>query len=342
MSIKTFPQTSLGAAAVAVVEKIEPKREPFAPGIYFNLEEDSYHADEAFGSTDIRRLARDPRSAWWESRFNQMRDDEDDDEKGAAKEAKVIGKATHAAVLEGREALEERFAPTFHKGNVKAGKDERAAIIASGKEPIKFKRWKRIQLAASIIRNDPEVGEAFTNTIATELSVFWVCSRSGMRKKARFDAVKPRSIVDFKTITNRDDIPFEELCKRHIGRYGYYTQAECYKDAWEQIPGMIDSGLVFNSPSNEAVSRLARASSQKLTAFVFVFLQKEGAPLVWGTTISPGNGIIDHARADIETAEANWIEYIQRFGGTDTPWITSKPLEELDMNEIPSWSFRRY
>ena len=340
--ISTLPLTSLGAAAAAVVEEIEVAPLQFrAPGVYFGLPEDDYHADPSLGSTDMRLLARDPREFWWQSRFNLMRDDEDEEESAASREAKMIGRATHAAVLEGREALEARFAPAYHKGNVKAGKDERAAIIEDGKEPVKFKRWRRIVLAASIIRSDPHVGEAFSNPIATELSVFWRCPRSGIPKKARFDAVKPRSLADFKTIANRDRIPFEEMCCRHIGSYGYHTQAECYRDGWAEVHKLLDLGAVFGEPTRGALDRLKRAAQNGLTVFAFVFLQKAGAPLVWGTTLTAGNPILDEARREIEIAESNWREYVEKFGGFDQPWLTSNPLRELDVSDIPAWAFRR-
>lgn len=337
--IATAPLTTLGAAAAAVVADIKPpKPAPFEPGIYFGLDEDAYHADAALGSTDIRRLARDPRAFWWESRFNPY--SEEDDEKKDS-DAKIVGHAIHSAVLEGREALEARFAPTFHKGNVKEGKEERKTIEAQGKTPIKFSKWQRALLASAIIRNDENVGDAFRNTIGTEVSVFYVCKRSGMRKKARFDAIKPKSIVDLKSITNRDDVNFEDLCHRHIGAYGYYTQGACYMDAWAEIPALIASGSVFNAPSAEAVGRLAKAATSALTAFTFVFLQKEGAPLVYGTHMSPGNPLFDQGRVDIERAEENWTRCIKKFGSVDVPWIESRPLAELDISDIPAWAFRR-
>ncbi|HEY8066574.1 MAG TPA: PD-(D/E)XK nuclease-like domain-containing protein [Methylosinus sp.] len=342
MTIETFQTTTLGAAAAAVVEGLTPKREPFAPGIYFGLDEEVYHADEALGSTDMRLLARNAREFWWKSKFNPIRDDEDEEETAQSKETKIVGRAMHAAVLEGHEALKDRYAPTFHKGNVKAGIAERAAIVSAGKEPIKFKRWRRILLASSLIRNDPECGSAFSNPIATELSVFWICGRSGMRKKMRLDAIKPKSLVDFKTIVNRDDVPFEQLCLTHIGRYGYYAQAECYRDGWAEVPALIASGAVFGAPSTEAVDRLRQAAERDLTAFTFVFLQKTGAPAVFGTTISPGNGIADNGRAIVAQAEANWKEFNERFGGTETPWMVPQPLRELDINDIPPYAFRRY
>lgn len=307
------------------------------PGIYFGLDEDDYHADKANGSTDIRKLAKDPENWWWDSRHNPNRDDDSDDS-----EAKMVGRAIHAAVLEGREALEARFAPQMHPGNIKAGKDEKAAIEAAGKTPIKFKAWKRIQIASAMVRQDPECGAAFTNLIGTEVSVFWTCEKTGMAKKCRFDGLKPRAIVDLKSITNRDGIDFEELCHRHIGSYGYFIQAAHYMDGWSQLSKLVDKMLVYgmNAAPKGTLERLAKAAREPVAAFVLVFMQKNGAPLVWGTQISPGNELLERGRIEIDIAADQWKHYADEFG-IDTPWVTSRAFEECDINRIPAWAFRR-
>lgn len=311
------------------------KAEPFAPGIYFGLDEALYHADPALGSTDIRKLAACPPNFWWDSRFNPD-PDEDAEEKG---DAKIVGTAMHLCVLEGREKFEACFGPTFKPGNIKDGKDERAAIEAGGRTPIKWKFYKRILKASAIVRGNKYLGSAFTNTIGTEVSVFWTDPGTGMPKKCRFDAVKPRAAVDLKSITNRDGIDFVELCRRHIGSYKYHVQGLHYMDGWNQMAGLIDAGAVFDAPDAETIARLRSAAAQEVAAFIFVFVQKSGAPLTWGTQISPANGIFEAARNVIRTAEENWTANVARFG-LDTPWIEEKPLEELDINDIPAWTFR--
>lgn len=72
-----------------------------APGIYFNLSEDEYHADTALGSTDIKLLATQP----WVWQRNKLR----------PKARKVTddmkwGTALHCRVLEGKEVFHERYA----------------------------------------------------------------------------------------------------------------------------------------------------------------------------------------------------------------------------------------
>jgi hypothetical protein len=339
MGIETFPQTTLGAAAAAVVEGLVPKREPFAPGIYFGLDAADYHADQALGSTDIRRLAQSPQDFWFESRFNPMRDDDDDDDT----EAKAIGDAMHLMVLEGRDVLDRRYAPAWHPGNVKAGKDERALIVAKGKEPIKGKHWKRILTAGTIVRNNRYLRQAFETPIGNEVSVFWTDRETGMPKKARFDSLRPRAIVDLKSIANRDQIDFVTLCRKHIAVYRYYVQAAHYMDGWREMAALVQAGSVFGLPqsvdSERTLVRLTRAANQEAAAFVFIFVQKTGAPMAWGTQISPGNGLLDHGRAVIEQAMSNWKTFTERHGVTE-PWVFEEPLEELDVNDLPAWAFR--
>lgn len=339
MTIATFGTTTLGAAAAAVVEGLAPKREPFAPGIYFGLEASAYHADPALGSTDIRRLAQSPQDFWFESRFNPMRDEDEDD----GTEAKTVGDAMHLMVLEGRDVLERRYAPAWHPGNIKAGKDERATIAAKGKEPIKGKHWKRILTAGTVVRSNRYLSKAFEASIGNEVSVFWKDRETGMPKKARFDGLKPRAVVDLKSIVNRDQIDFVTLCRKHIAVYRYYVQATHYMDAWREMAALVKTGAVFGLPKSSegeaTLARLAVAANQEAAAFVFIFVQKTAAPLAWGTQISPGNGLLDHGRAVVEQAMSNWKLFTERHG-LNEPWVFEEPLEELDINDLPAWAFR--
>lgn len=311
---------------------------PLAPGIYFGLPEDRYHIDPALGSSDIRKLAVCPPNWWWESRFNP----DPDDEEGEKEEAKIVGTAMHKNILEGRELFEKLYAPAMLPGNIKEGKAERKAIEEAGKTPIRWRFYKRIMKAGSLVRSNPEHGDAFHNTIGTEVSIFWIDPKNGIRKKVRFDALKPIAGVDLKSITNRDGIDFVELCRRHIGTYKYFVQAAYYMDGWRQMAALVEAGKVFGLPDGDTttVDRLRAAAAKDAAAFVFVFVQKQSAPLSWATQISPENGIFDHGRAVIEQGEANWLAFSEKFG-LDTPWVEALPLEELDINDIPAWAFRK-
>lgn len=327
MTIETFPTTTLGAAAAAVVEKIAPKREPFAPGVYFGLDECAYRADPALGSTDMKKLADSPPDYWFESCHNPMREEDDDTP------ARRFGRAVHKFVLEGRSAFERAYAPTDFPGNIKAGKEERAAIEASGKEALKCSDWNRIMMAGTIIRANPSISSAFDGG-APEVSVFW--ERDGIRRKARFDYLKPRAVVDLKSNANQMRVDFVSSCRKSIAGYRYDVQLAHYFEAREHVAQFVYSGAI---DGDHDPAWLKRVAESKEFAFVWIFYQSQGAPLTWGTMVSPGNGVLDLARATLAKAEDNYREYIQRFG-LEAPWVLEQPLEELDVNDLPAWAYR--
>ena len=335
MTIETFPITTLGAAAAAVVEKIEPRREPFAPGIYFGLDEAAYHADPALGSTSMKKLADNPPAYWWDSPHNTMREEDTDTP------ARFFGRAVHKFVLEGREAFEAAYAPTDYSGSTKAGKEEREVIALEGKQPIKRDDWNRIMMAGTIIRANPEISGAFSGG-HPEVSIFW--DRDGIRRKARFDYLKPRAIVDLKSNANTMDIDFVASCRKSIATYRYDVQAAHYYEARSQVSSLFDAGSVFGDlgRGNQWMANaewLQKVATAKEWAFVWIFYQSTGAPLTWGTTLSPGNGVLDLARATLAKAEENYRTFVDRFG-LDRPWVITERLEELDINDLPGWMYR--
>lgn len=327
MSIETFPQTTLGAAAAAVINKIEPKRDPFAPGVYFGLDEATYHADPALGSTSMKKLAESPPDFWFDSPHNPMREEDDDTP------ARLFGRAVHKFVLEGREAFERGYAPADYPGNVKAGKEERERITAQGKQPIKRDDWNRIMMAGTIIRSNPSISTAFAGG-QPEVSVFW--ERDGIRRKARFDYLKPRAVVDLKSNANTMQTDFVTSCRKSIASYRYDVQAAHYFEARAQVGALAGDGAVIGDHDSEW---LRKVSATTEWAFVWIFYQSKGAPLTWGTTVSPGNGILDLARATLARSEENYKAFVDRFG-LDQPWVIEEPLTELDINDLPAWAFR--
>lgn len=72
-----------------------------APGIYFNLPEDIYHAVDALGSTSIKELAKKP-CKWQYDRLRPRKEIES--------EFIIWGSAWHCRVLEGRAAFDDRYA----------------------------------------------------------------------------------------------------------------------------------------------------------------------------------------------------------------------------------------
>lgn len=297
-------------------------------GVHFSMPEEVYHSAAALGSGDMKRAFTDCASYWFESPLNPMREQDD-----PATPAQIFGRAVHTNVLEGRAKFERLYAPTEHPGNVKAGKIEREEIAAAGKTPLKRADFDRIQQAAAMIRGNPHLAEAFVGG-QPEVSVFWTAN--GVPKKARFDYLKKRAIVDLKSLRNSRAIPFHEACKRAIAEWRYHYQAAHYLEGREAMRRLIGEGKVFGGADIDPDFMFDVARNAEY-AFVFVFFQAEGAPLSAGYSISPGNPILDIARSSLAIAEDNYRKCVERFG-LDTPWITAEPIAELFVDDLPPWA----
>jgi hypothetical protein len=295
-----------------------------ADGIYFGMSDAVYHADTALGSTSLKKLVSNAPDFWWESHLNPARPDDDDTP------AKTFGRQLHQCVLEGIDKFRAGHAPQYNAGNVKAGISEIADIKAAGKVPVKFKEWRKILAASAFIKANKTLANAFDNG-QPEVSVFWTAD--GLRFKARFDYLKLNAITDLKSLSNPYGKEFERLCREAIGSYDYLISAEHYFEGRRQMKRLCDAGAVFGDVDRDWVARVA---ANEVFAFVFVFWQKDGAPISHGIKLSTGNPLLGHARGMITKAIDNYNLFMSEFG-TDAAWVPSTKLDELDETDLPVW-----
>jgi hypothetical protein len=308
------------------------------PGIYFGLGESAYFSDVALGSSDHKKLAESPARFWWESRSNPMWEPDE------ITPALRIGRARHCIVLDGREAFEARYARKTLNWSTKAGMVEKAAFEAQGLAPLDDEAYARTLATKAIIEANPYLAETFTGMVGTEVSVFW--NARGVPKKARFDGLKPRAIVDLKNIANERAIAFPKACLRYIDNYKAHVQAAHYLEARLAMRQLWEDGLVHGEHDDEVLAEVVDSDE---FAFVFVFLQSSGAPLSHAFQLSyrrlPGgeewNPIFDAGRRVLDRAEANYLRCMAAFGA-DTAWIEPAPIAELDSSQVslPSWFLR--
>lgn len=297
-------------------------------GIYFGMSDAVYHADTALGSTSIKKLIGNAPDFWWESHLNPARPDDDDTP------AKIFGRQLHQCVLEGEEKFKAGHAPQMLPGNVKDGKDEVSKIKAAGKVPVKFKDWTKILAASAFIKANKTLANAFENG-EPEVSIFWTVE--GIRYKARFDYLKMNAITDLKSLANMYGKEFDKACRDAIGSYDYIVSAEHYAEGRRQMRRLLADGKVFGPHDPEW---LAKVAANEVFAFVFVFWQKDGAPISHGIKLSPGNPLFGYARNLITKAIGNYSRYMSEFG-TSAAWVPSTPLEELEETDLPVWYQQR-
>lgn len=295
------------------------------PGIYFGLDEAVYHADTALGSTDMKALASDPVSWWYYSKHNPDRPEDRDTP------ALLFGRAVHAMILEGRKALEARFAPTHHPGSTKEGKAERSEARALSRQPIPFDDYSRAMRAGTYVTADPQLAQAFSGGFS-EVSVFW--ERDGIRRKARLDYLKVRSTVDLKSAREQEDFDFPTFCKRELVKRGYYVQFGHYTEAREMMPRLYAQRRVFGPHDGTWLQKIVAEADP---AYTWVFFQSGGAPRTFGTYASKGSRLYGLGLSLIRTAEANYHHFSGIHGLDGEPWVQHHSLEPFNEDDVPPY-----
>lgn len=300
-------------------------------GIHLGLDEDRYHADPALGSSDLRKLRRNPTSYWYESAYNPNRPADKDTP------ARVRGRALHKLVLEGEAAFdklyccgarhEEDMTPSEKAAATKA---TNASAAAKGLVALPAADYDRIIIASAMITMNPELKSAFTGGLP-EVSVFW--ERDGVRRKARYDFLKPRGIGDLKGCANTKNLAFPHACINDITNYAYHVQAAHYLEGRSLVPQMIADKMVHGADDADLLKKVAEA---KQFAWQWIFYQMEGAPITWSSILSPQNPILEIARRQIEEATDNYKAYMDKFG-TDQMWLLIEKPQELAIEDLPSW-----
>lgn len=336
-----------GVAEKAVPVKIE--RQDRKPGIYWGLDEALYHADKALGSSDMKRLSYSPADWWWQSKWNPMW------EPDVLTPALIKGRAAHTCVLEGRDKFESLYGRKTLNFSTVEGKKQRQFFEEEGWTPLDAADYDRTLIIGEVIRRNPFIDQAFAGSVGTEVSVFW--TRDGIKRKARFDCLKVKAIVDLKNISNDKNISFPQACLRYIDNYQAHIQCAHYWEGRLAMRALFDAGLVFGEDYDERLLEQAVRSPE--FAWVFIFMQSTGAPLTWATQLSykaerqwladdgeihtdPGmiSEFFQLGNAAIARADKNWQEYAKRYGLDGTPWLLQEPIQELDLSVMPSWFSR--
>jgi hypothetical protein len=187
-----------------------------------------------------------------------------------------------------------------------------------------------------MIRAHPDLVGALSGG-EPEVSVFWTIEVDGqpVRCKARFDYLKPRAVIDLKSIAIKQPLPFRVLCMRDIRRYRYGVQAAHYLEARAQVRRFIRDGEIngeypYEPPNSEWLDAIEAAPD---FAFVWIFWASEGPPLVWTAQVSPGNPLLDDSKSIVEAARRNFVRFREKFG-TDAAWIEHEPLAELTLDDM--------
>ncbi len=335
-----------------------------APGVYFNLPDHQYHSIPALSATGIKNLLISPMDFWARSWMNPLREEEADSE------ARLIGKAYHKRVLEGKAAFDAAYAPTFTPDAecLRTIDDIKTALAGAGIEA-KAKRKKEdfIALARDALPDaliyDVELakyesanaGKAFVSERLIEkievsaamiekhphlarcftggypeVSVVW--EEEGLPMKARFDYLKPRAIIDLKTFENRMNKPIDKAIYYAMASAKYHIQAAFYSMAFRKAQELIVAGLCDDPPPLEWGADLVQCEEH---GFYFVFQQKGIAPVARGKKL-PRGLVFGAGVAAIHDGIEAYRRCLKKFG-TD-PWIDDAEIDAFEDDQMPAFA----
>ena len=336
------------------------------PGLYFGLPEAAYHAHPALSNSGIKSLMISPMDFWARcSWLNPNAEHEESPfmELGTAYDVRITeGRGAfygrYAAALEPPEDalrtaddLRQALADLgLKRGGNKPEMIDRLieanpALAANiwdlmeaehrerhvGKALLAADQIRRIELAAAMIENHPQLSKAFTGGYP-QVSIFWTCEETGCPMKMRADYLKTRAIVDLKTFSNPFGKSVDRAVVSAMANMRYHIQAAVYQEGVEAAKGMIramNGAAIHGEPEPAWVERFTAANEH---AFLFVFQQTGIAPVARGYEM-PRGLIFDCGKIAARQAKEAYLAHLERFG-TD-PWVDVTDVRAFDDTEFP-------
>lgn len=230
------------------------------PGVYYDIPEDVYNSwgPELARSSTLAKLLRDdltPAHVYHEMTAPR----------GKETDAQVIGRLTHAALLEPeRFDREYAFGPDV-KLNTQVGKEEWAKVQAAnpGKKLIRYNHGQIVRGVVESIWTKPEHEPVRNGLLACderEVTIIGVDQKTGVRYRARIDLLGRDVFIkgDLKSCESAADRALESA----IVKFGYDIQAALYQRACEFVGWDIrDTFWIFYEKSEPYLARVQEFTS---------------------------------------------------------------------------------
>lgn len=328
------------------------------PGIYFGMPDDAYHRIPCLSSTGIKNLQVSPMDFWARSWMNPFKDADRDEEDS---DAKIIGKAYHKRILEGREAFYDTYATEFTCDDddvLRSGDDLKQAckdreLPVSGTKAVMTQRLldydpslkifdalqaeyaedhvgkvflperliRRIELSAAMIENHPRLKFFFVGGMP-EVTVIWDDPEYGLRMKARFDYLKIAAINDLKTFANQMGRPIDYAIFNEVKYRQYGIQTFVYLRGAEAGKELARQGKVFGDVDPEWLQAYMDSPEHE---FNFAFQQKGVAPVAKDAPLRKDYSMYREGETQVQHGITVFKHYASLYGAD--PWVDiSEPV----------------
>lgn len=270
---------------------LESQPNGLAPGVYFGLSEDAYHADSAFSYSGIKDILVSPAVYWKKSVLNKKRR-----EVLETNEA-MLGKQMHLYVLQPEEFKEHYSLP--------------GQALSRHKKVLGGGEYQRLQDAKERLDANDSVSTMMEGA-AFEVSIFYIDPIYGIRMKTRHDIFKPFYSTDYKTTwtTTRRGV------KSTILKFGYDIQNAVYRESRYVIREALKSGeaKVYGRYPQILMSDFKLSDKD---SFFFIFQETEWPH--YETLVDLSEGDVLHAMHKVTAAKELYVKSMEKYG-PDTPW----------------------
>lgn len=231
------------------------------------------------------------------------------------------------------------------------------------------KVWDEIERDMERLRSAKSIASKFTDTGASEVSVFWT-DENNIQRKARFDRLETDHWLDFKTFDNSMGKRLQQAINDAIRYNRYYITAASYLEAADAIRvGQLQVQGTATDIERNLIARI-QIKPEQLDCW-FVFQQKKGVPNLlarrfrfydvpeaitnsWDTgadeeAVAAGHEatrrptqIYAKARTEIDYAKRLFALYSQVYQPGE-PWAPIEQEDDVsDLDFNPNWLEGRY
>ncbi|MCA0358701.1 MAG: PD-(D/E)XK nuclease-like domain-containing protein [Proteobacteria bacterium] len=299
-------------------------------GVYIDLSDEVYFAQDRLGSTDLSVLHRDPASWWYGSRHNPDRPVR------VPSVEMQFGSALHALVLEGEAVYQDKAVISpFEDFRSKEARIWRDDAIIRGKIIMTEDMDRRVRHMSALILNHPELGPPMREGMS-EVAILWT-DESGVKLRAKIDKLLPRFAIDLKSYGgDAKGRTIREQCLNLVASRSMDVQRFMYWRARQQMAGLP---VVGGSPDQQAW--IKRVAAVDVWSWCWIFYRRRDdergqAPIIQPIIRETNDVTFDSGRRKMEVALANYRAFRDRFGFT-VPWaLVEEAIAPAD-HDFPPW-----
>lgn len=286
------------------------------PVAYLELPRETYDSLDAWNASFLKlAIQRTPAHAWNAYRAPDRAPSKDSP-------AFRIGTLLHEALLE--PAVWQRIQPCSSGASTKAFAEAVKAAAADGKTIAQASEYDLAHAMSAAVLQHPVLGSYFEptpeNVALNELTLTWTDHNTGLRCKARLDALRITDeeilVLDLKTTQDAGPLEFG----RSAASYGYLLQGAFYADAAYYCGRAIEEALGL--PEGQLIGRAV--------TFEFVAVEKEAPNQIARYRLTADQAVMGRRLYQRGLSQVSVATNLNWWHGYDT---APAPLE------LPNWAW---